>query len=411
MRFTLATEANDTTGKTTILKVKSVQIEGQEEVYVFPPEKQPLTLHTILAKTKTVKTVKKQLTTRGLQRKVYVIPTPDLHNAYLDEAENLCFDGEILEEMSQPKKFESMQYPPSASSDYTYSIESTVLADRQKPKSLSSVAKDVILDKFDGTNRNPLTWINTFEAERERLEIENVRFCEVLRLFLEGSASIWYLSTRTLIGTSTWENWRLTFINAFSCRGWNEVCNAIYFRFSEGSLNEYAIRKLALLTNMDPKLSEYARICLTVAGLPASVREKLDRDEVDSVNKLLSKINSLDRTTKPGTAGGGSKAQFRSKPGFKLSPWSPNPCPYCEKRGFKRMHYERDCKQKGWDKERENSGNNRNSGTAGSSVPRGSKDTFFRNMKRDINSNDTSRMVNVTELEEILNKKIPNTKN
>lgn len=43
-------------------------------------------------------------------------------------------------------------------------------------------------------------------------------------------------------------------------------------------------------------MDETTKIALIVAGLPFAVQERLDRGEIDTVSKLLAKINLLNRS-------------------------------------------------------------------------------------------------------------------
>jgi len=391
LRFLLRAEASETDGKTTIINVKNMQIEDSDEIYLFPVELQALSVyHKVLSENAVIQKAKKSLIKRHSKKNPYVILSEELRDIYLDAAGNPQFNGELLDEL---------EFEAANSATKSNIAEVPTHPPAEQKKSLSSIAKDIILDSFNGANRNPLTWIDTFETECIRMEVPTSRRCEILRLFLEGSASEWYTTNRTLLGTATWETWRISFLNTFSCRGWRQVCDAIYFRYKSGSLNEYVIKKISLLVDMDPKLSDNAKICITVAGLPYDVREKLDKGEIDTVDRLLTKINLLDRPSKSNNNSNGGNNNNnpnynrKARPNFTFTKRSPTPCFYCEKKGFTgRMHFESDC----FYKQNDNKKNTTyKPNTANYSNP--TQGTY----KNNINSN-TTRMVNATELEEIL---------
>lgn len=369
-------------GKTNVLNVKRMQLEGQDEIYAFPQDKQALSLHPVLLANPTINSTKKVLTTRNSYRNPFIKLTPEIMEVYLDDAGNPYFDGELLEEFT---------VAPSYYSTSSLSSSEHVVQQSQEPqkKSLSSITKDIVLEKFNGSNRNPVTWIDTLESECDRLEISVERICEVLRLFVEGPASEWYTTNRTLLGTATWEKWRNTFLNTFSCRGWSQVCSAIHYRYIPGSsVNEYVIKKLALLVDWDPKLSQNAKIGITVAGLPPFIREKLDRGEIDTIDKLFAKINLLDKPTKASP----SNINYPNKPQSSFRRFNPSkrsyfPCSYCEKRGFPgRMHFETDCRFKIADVEKKRN----------ETKPLGND-----NNNKSSNKNH-GRLVNVTQLEQLI---------
>lgn len=110
------------------------------------------------------------------------------------------------------------------------------------PSPLQSVAKDVITEKFNGKNTNTETWIAVLETECARLNIPQSRKCEVIRLFLEGTAMDWYTTNRTLLGTSTWSMWKQSFLDNFASRCWNDVYYAFNYRFVGGSITDYALK-------------------------------------------------------------------------------------------------------------------------------------------------------------------------
>lgn len=80
-------------------------------------------------------------------------------------------------------------------------------------------------------------------------------------------------------------------------------------------------------------------------GLPPSIREKVDREEIDRIDKSHTKINLPDRPTKITSSNTSclNKTQYTFRC-FNPSKWSPFLCPYCNNRVFPdRMHFESDC--------------------------------------------------------------------
>lgn len=87
---------------------------------------------------------------------------------------------------------------------------------------------------------------------------------------------------------------RVSFLDTFDDRGWSQVVYAYNYRYVGGTLNEYVIKKLNLLLNVEPTTSVKTRIDLLGMGLPAFVHEKVHRRDIDTQNKLISEINQLE---------------------------------------------------------------------------------------------------------------------
>lgn len=88
-----------------------------------------------------------------------------------------------------------------------------------------------------------------FEAECTRLGIdEDTKKIEALRLFLDESCLDWHSSMLIKYTTnSEWSIWKDNFCETYADREWSPVRYAILFRYKQGSLLEYAIKKERLL--------------------------------------------------------------------------------------------------------------------------------------------------------------------
>lgn len=75
--------------KSTIVKVKTIQLGNQPEIFQFPKNKQTSDQHKQLFDTNVVKNVVKSLKTRNKFRKVVITLTEDLQNIYMDEEGNV----------------------------------------------------------------------------------------------------------------------------------------------------------------------------------------------------------------------------------------------------------------------------------------------------------------------------------
>ncbi len=185
---------------------------------------------------------------------------------------------------------------------------------------------------------------------------------------------------------SSWEDWADAFLHTFADRGWTEVCNAFSFKYLTGSYADYAIRKLKLIVDADPELTEKSRVLQIVIGLPAHIREKINRKRVDTFCKLVTELNQFE-SVKPFVSDSSSKPRPETSRTFVTSRYKP--CSICEGLGRPNMyHPERLCYN---NKSKNNTNANKNNEKPGE--------------KKSI------RIANNTEMEEQLNNEVLNQKN
>ncbi|EFN70398.1 hypothetical protein EAG_00597, partial [Camponotus floridanus] len=84
--------------KTTIVKVKRIQLLDQEESFLFPANKQTSDKHEQLFENPIVKNVVKSLKVRNKFRNVVLTLSKELEKIYLDTEGNVVFHDEYLEE-------------------------------------------------------------------------------------------------------------------------------------------------------------------------------------------------------------------------------------------------------------------------------------------------------------------------
>lgn len=373
VRFHIFTAADPLNSKNTIPFVKSLQSERTEEVYGFPAEHQPLRLHTELSQNSTIQAVVKSMKHRGKNQRPMITLNDILRRTYFDKEDNPRFGDEYLEEIEVPGKFTTISNPTS-----------------EKRQSLQSITKDAVLEHFNGSSPNAKTWIRHLEKECTRLDIPKTRWYEVLRLFLDGIAKDWYQMVWTTIGSSSWEQWESSFNEYFTTKGWSECTYAYNYKFLSGSLSEYMIKKLALLADCDPSLSDNSRCMLVVAGIPQSFHNRLDRSKIQSVGDLISQINQIDQNFLKNKNNNENNPQTSRKNNEKepnnnnRSRFNPNhkPCRFCERIGKPgRYHPEAECKTK------LNPNNN-------------------WQISKSATNEKNIKITNNTELEEILNKEV-----
>jgi len=118
------------------------------------------------------------------------------------------------------------------------------------------------------------------------------------------------------------------------------------------------------LVSLNSNIDEFTKIGLIVTGLPFSVQERIDIAETTTVSKLLSKLNSLERSPQRSQFGASSSSKItrsssnviyeNSAFGPARSPTGSSaftslrrlPCTYCKTKGFERFHSEQNCRTK-----------------------------------------------------------------
>lgn len=339
VRFTILAEA--TTSKTSVLVVQSLQIDGEDEIYLFPKEKHLLTSHTELAKLPAIKSAAKSIKSRGQFRRVLVTLSEDIKKMYFDDEGNPVYEDWFLEE-SMSK--DVLPIPDKAEAS-------------EKKRSLQSITKDMVVEKFTDTKQNAGVWLRTFVAECDRLKIDENQRVETLRLFLGGSPSEWFQANWKLYGEDTWEDWSKKFLESFNEKGWSDLWYAINYKWLSGSLfSEYAIKKMNLLIDADSELTEKSRIGLIVIGLPISVQQKINRKTIDTFGKLLAELGQLaNSSNKDSKIRNNNNNNNNKQNDAKGKPYLSNCdknnrnskfCPVCEKLGYQRTHAESECRNK-----------------------------------------------------------------
>lgn len=328
-RFCFVTEAFDV--KTTIVKVRTIQLEGDNTTYEFPEHLSTKENHKQLFETKIAKNVVKNLKTRGKFRKVWISLENELEGLYLDEEGNVCYDGVYLDECRE------------------YIDPNPVLNQNNEIAShdkISSRIKNMILEKFSSKNQNANIFIDNFVSECVRLKCKEESYAETLRFFLEGSALDWFQSFLKIHKiTEPWENWRNSFIDTFAVIGWSEIKYAYEFKYLNGSLLDYALKKRNLLLDTDCKMLDNTQINLIVLGLPVKIQLHINRKDINTVDNLMTTINQLEGLIE-------KEKKVKTK-GVEENKLEKKPCPYCVKKGFlNRYHPEEVCRSKLSDKEK-----------------------------------------------------------
>lgn len=161
---------------------------------------------------------------------------------------------------------------------------------------------------------------------------------EALRLFLEGSATDWYSSMLiryTL--TSEWGIWKENFYETCTNKGWSLIRYAILFKYINGSLLDYALKKERILLEMNKTIDNSTLINLIAVGLPEFITDKISRKKLNSPKDLFTELGSLEYLVKRKTTNKNTKENPERKQ-------QKEPCKICEKKGkMNRYHPESIC--------------------------------------------------------------------
>lgn len=311
-KFHFVSEAGPDT-KSTIVKVKTIQLINQPETFLFPNDKQTSTQHKKLFDTNIVKNVVKSLKTRNKFRNIMITLNKELQDIYMDEEGNVVFNDEYLEEVSPTQEPSNTGKPE---------------------KSTHSLVKDIILEKFDGENLKAITWIRLFVQECTRIGIKQNKFAETLRLFLTDSALNWFNVFMKQNSLTDWELWHNSFIDTFSVQSWTDIAYAYNFKYLNGSLLNFALKKRNLLMEVDEDISLNSQINLIVISLPNFIQSKIERKSLGSIEDLMSKLKQFGHVND-------------KKRENKKSETTQKPCSICDKLGFpNRFHPEDKCRLK-----------------------------------------------------------------
>ena len=90
-----------------------------------------------------------------------------------------------------------------------------------KEKPLSSLRKDMVLEKFENKNQNADLWIVSFEKSCTNARIEESKYAKALHFFIAGTVPTWYaLATKQITFANDWAAWNASFPETYAERGW-----------------------------------------------------------------------------------------------------------------------------------------------------------------------------------------------
>ena len=174
--FEFIIKAKPDDNKTNIYAITSIT-DTQNQTFAVPREYQSVQLHKEILKHELFDKIKKSLQKRHDKRQVWITLTKEMKSTYLDD-DNLQFDGFLLEKLEQSHEM--------------LSTEPTLL---KKTINKTRLLAEFSIEKFSRNTTNVNQWLDTFESECARLQIDtDLEKIEILKLLLEDSCTDWYTS-------------------------------------------------------------------------------------------------------------------------------------------------------------------------------------------------------------------------
>lgn len=335
LRFEFIVKASEDP-KTNIICITSIT-DANKNTFSIPDSLQPVKLHDKVMKTQAFQKVKTTLQKRYDKRQVWITVTSEINDAYIDEDGNMQFKGYLLEEITPETQ---PQAPTAGISEEALTRILENFAEKKndplRPCNIKKLTDKFVIEKFTRKTSNASQWMNIFEAECTRLGIEeDIKKIEALRLFLEDSGQDWYSSMLikyTL--NSKWSAWKENFCETYADRGWSSVRYAMLFKYKQGSVLEYALKKEKLLLEINKSMDKPTLIDLIATGLPNFITDKIDRNNLKETKDLFNNIRGLEHLVNKMKTG-----NFENKIKEK-----DRPCRICEKENKgNRYHPESVC--------------------------------------------------------------------
>lgn len=336
--------------KSNIILATAITNEQNKKFYI-PKSLGLLKHHAELVTLPEYKKVSTTLKKRGQIRNVWFTLNDRVLSNYKDESGNMAMGDYLLEEIQTPNIQQEQNEPKITQLDENLIKILEKLSEQKnenstpKNQNLNKISEKFIIEKFNGKNASANHWLSTYESECDRLNItKDVEKIETLRLFLENNCKDWHSSMlikNTL--NSEWIIWKENFLETFADKGWTPIMHAINYKFLNGSLLDYALKKEHLLLETNKSIDKITLINLIAAGLPGYIREKIDREELQNPQDLFNELRRYERLTNKKTTDDNKDSKRITKPETTKTS-DKKPCKICEKKGKNnRYHPENLC--------------------------------------------------------------------
>lgn len=363
----------------TIVHLRAVSLDAVQW-YAVPTEEKPLGEHKHLMTIPKVKQAASdctKITTTPERwpkyRRIKLPISDDLKKLYFDPEGDLVVNGHYLEEINE--EFRHDRLPKASKQSAQPSDEHTgqqntdlkallerlvdnkieVKKERELVK-LRDLKNLFLINEYNG-KANASQWMNQFIKECERLEISEAMRSEALRMFVGKNLNDWFLANAMKLQQDDWRGWKQSFTETYAKRGWSEIKDALLYQHYSGSLVDYANTKERKILEADREMPEKYRVIQIVIGLPAAVREEIDREKTTTFAELVAKLREQEDSVSWKKRTGRDRKQDDSKnwnrekkPDDSVASKlfvKKKPCEFCEMIGFKNNYHRlEDCKNK-----------------------------------------------------------------
>lgn len=277
--------------KSNVIIITSISTQDNE-IYCLPKEDQAVKNHPLIVASKIFAKLKNSLKKRHQSIKLWITLSPEMKEVYFDDDNNIQFNGIYLEVVN-----DSMENAITTDKPMITLLEKLIEKnEKSEEKSLISITREFMIEKFVRTTVNANQWMNEFECECNRFNIiQNKRKIEALKLFLDRSCLDWYGCMLIKLSIdSDWNEWKRIFIETFSNKGWSPIRYAISYRYQTGNLVDYAIKKEKLLLEVRKTIDTGTLIDLIATGLPNFIADRIDREAIQTTVELCKELGRLE---------------------------------------------------------------------------------------------------------------------
>ena len=311
--------------------IKSIKLISDNLVYAFPEEHQGEKSHKELSQITLIKSAFKSMSKEGHFRNVNITLSDEIKKLYIDEDNNFIFKDFFLEESTEGSLDSSIR--SRIDEDKTDTLNNLDLEIKRKENILLDIEKKFNLNKFYGIQQNAAEWLKFFEIECERHKIyDSIMKIQIIRFFLEGNSKEWYRSNLKKISDNDWSKWTKSFLLIYAKRGWAEVRYAYKFKYIDGSIIDYSLKKESLLLDAEPSISEVSKINHIVIGLPQNIQDILDKEEIKNTDQLINILRKYDLEYLKK-----DRKEIKKKPNDRYV--IKTPCYKCEKLGWPNRYH------------------------------------------------------------------------
>lgn len=284
------------TRKRTDAQIVAVKIpKYHDRWHLFPNELKPSILHTVLSAIPSAVGAVNAIPLEQPIDDISVLLSSELEKAYTDDQHNFVFLNKYL--IKDSNRSIDRMLNSEEENEFKERIEQLEkkIRDSQtkEDERLKDIEKRMIVDEFNGkTNAND--WMNQFESECARLGVRDAKGkIKSLSVFMKEAANDWCTVARKKVDLDDWNAWKTSFADSFGITNWQTACAAVQYRYQNGPLTDYALKKQRLCINEDPNMTEATLIILIIAGLPPNIRSRIDRPKITSMSELIKNLAGL----------------------------------------------------------------------------------------------------------------------